>query len=144
MSTPSEIWQQIEREAKSCQRTWGMGFPVISTVILAPLFERATGWKPPSADDFTLEAPEPKGKFRPPTLAMWQAYGRSLSPPFPDHESAAPFDHFTANGWKVSGKAPMQDWQAACRNCHRRWLSNRGPQPPTSPATGFHRPPRAI
>jgi len=30
------------------------------------------------------------------------------------------FDHFEANGWKVSGKAPMKDWQAALRNGNRR------------------------
>jgi hypothetical protein len=30
------------------------------------------------------------------------------------------FDHFSANGWKVSGKSPMKDWQAAVRNWERR------------------------
>lgn len=30
------------------------------------------------------------------------------------------FDHFEANGWKVSGRAPMKDWQAALRNGNRR------------------------
>lgn len=30
------------------------------------------------------------------------------------------FDHFTANGWKVSGRAAMKDWQAAARN----WIRN--------------------
>lgn len=30
------------------------------------------------------------------------------------------FDHFTSNGWKVGGKAPMKDWQAAARNWIRR------------------------
>jgi hypothetical protein len=29
-------------------------------------------------------------------------------------------DHFTSNGWKVGGKAPMRDWKAACRNWLRR------------------------
>lgn len=28
-------------------------------------------------------------------------------------------DHFTANGWKVGGKAPMRDWRAAARNWSR-------------------------
>lgn len=144
MNTPSEVWQQIERAARDCQRTWGMGFPVISTALLAPLFEQATAWKPPSDDDFKLEAPQPRGKFTPPTLAMWQAYGRSLSPSFPDQDSAAAFDHFTANGWRVSGKAPMKDWQASCRNCHRFWLAKRGPAPTTTLPNGFQRPPRAI
>lgn len=30
------------------------------------------------------------------------------------------YDHFTANGWKVSGKSPMKDWQAAARIWMRR------------------------
>lgn len=29
-------------------------------------------------------------------------------------------DHFRSNGWKVSGKTPMVDWQAALRNWVRR------------------------
>lgn len=29
-------------------------------------------------------------------------------------------DHFTANGWKVSGKSSMKDWKAAARNWMRR------------------------
>ena len=30
------------------------------------------------------------------------------------------YNYFQSNGWKVGGKAPMQDWQAAARN----WLLN--------------------
>lgn len=29
------------------------------------------------------------------------------------------YDHFQANGWKVGGKSPMKDWQAAARNWMR-------------------------
>lgn len=35
------------------------------------------------------------------------------------------FDHFQANGWKVGGKTPMKDWQAAARNWSRRELEGR-------------------
>lgn len=34
-------------------------------------------------------------------------------------DGAAFFDHFTANGWKVGGKAAMRDWKAAVRNWAR-------------------------
>jgi len=37
-------------------------------------------------------------------------------------DAARFYDHFTANGWKVSGKAPMKDWQAAARN----WMRGKG------------------
>ena len=30
------------------------------------------------------------------------------------------WDYYQANGWKISGKTPMQDWQAAARNWIRR------------------------
>lgn len=30
------------------------------------------------------------------------------------------FDHFTSNGWKVGGRAPMKDWQASAR----KWIRN--------------------
>ncbi|MDZ4685016.1 MAG: hypothetical protein SH850_07990 [Planctomycetaceae bacterium] len=33
-------------------------------------------------------------------------------------------DHFTSNGWKVSGKTKMVDWQAAVRN----WAGNEFPK----------------
>jgi hypothetical protein len=39
------------------------------------------------------------------------------------------WDHFASNGWKVGGKSPMKDWQAAARN----WLRNApsfAPAPP--------------
>ena len=29
-------------------------------------------------------------------------------------------DYYTANGWKVGGRTPMKDWQAAARNWARR------------------------
>jgi hypothetical protein len=68
--------------------------------------------------------PPPKGaarkaprRFTPPSLSevrpYFEALGRAdLSEPF--------FDHFTANGWKVGGKAAMKDWKAAART----WLRN--------------------
>lgn len=37
-----------------------------------------------------------------------------------DEEADSFFDHFASNGWKVSGRTPMRDWQAAFRNWHRR------------------------
>ena len=37
----------------------------------------------------------------------------------PIQEAQKFHDHFTSNGWLVSGKTPMADWQAAARN----WLN---------------------
>ena len=35
-------WEKIERVAKQCQRTWGMGFPVISLALLDAIMKGAT------------------------------------------------------------------------------------------------------
>ena len=37
-----------------------------------------------------------------------------------DTDAECFYDHFTANGWKVSGKSSMKDWKAAARNWMRR------------------------
>ena len=39
-------------------------------------------------------------------------------------------DYYTANGWKVGGRTPMKDWQAAARNWARR-------DKPAKPSKGF-------
>lgn len=40
---------------------------------------------------------------------------------FQNHEEAEKFfNYYSANGWKVGGKTPMKDWQAAGRNWIRR------------------------
>lgn len=43
------------------------------------------------------------------------------------------FDHFTSNGWKVGGKAPMKSWQAAANNWHRRENKRFAPRAPATP-----------
>lgn len=59
-----------------------------------------------------------KGKhFTPPTLDEVQAYCEANSIIM---DAAAFYDHFTSNGWKVSGRAAMKDWKAAARNWARR------------------------
>lgn len=39
---------------------------------------------------------------------------------YPLLEAQKFFNHFQSNGWRVGGKAPMRDWQAAARN----WIIN--------------------
>lgn len=58
--------------------------------------------------------------MNPPTLDEVKAYGETLSLPF---DAEAFHDHFTSNGWKVSGKAPMKDWKAAARNWARNGVT---------------------
>ncbi|MEO0560079.1 MAG: hypothetical protein AAF170_18075 [Bacteroidota bacterium] len=71
--------------------------------------------------------PKPKPKpppqrFRPPTDAEVATFAAS----HPDERYRRPelagefVDHFTANGWRVGGRAPMKDWKAAWRNWCRR------------------------
>ena len=60
---------------------------------------------------------EKRKRFSPPTREECIEFGDSIK--MPRGESEKFFDHFTANGWKVSGKTPMRDWNAAMRNWKR-------------------------
>jgi hypothetical protein len=53
-----------------------------------------------------------------PTLSQWSEYAKSIGWIGKDVQGA--FDHYESNGWKVGGRAPVKDWQAAARNCFRR------------------------
>jgi hypothetical protein len=53
-----------------------------------------------------------------PTLAQWLDYAKEIGWMGKDVQGA--FDHYEANGWRVGGKAPVKNWQAAARNCFRR------------------------
>ena len=86
-----------------------------------------TEMKRPCNENVTPQKPEARGQ-RPdikreraqvrPTLAQWLDYAKEIGWMGKDVQGA--FDHYEANGWKVGGKAPVKDWQAAARNCFRR------------------------
>lgn len=46
ISIPPEIWEKIEKTAKECKATWGMGFPVISIRLLKQILKREESDKP--------------------------------------------------------------------------------------------------
>lgn len=54
----------------------------------------------------------------PPSIVAVQNYFLELKST--EIEAEKFYNYFQSNGWKVGGKAPMQDWQAAARN----WLLN--------------------
>lgn len=66
-----------------------------------------------------LRTREKRGSFVPPTLREVKEFGAPLGWPASDME--AWHDHFSSNGWKISGKTIMLDWRAAARNGYRRW-----------------------
>lgn len=88
---------------------------------------RVTDLKPTCNQDVTPQRLEARGQ-RPdikreraqvrPTLAQWADYARQIGWQGKDVQGA--FDHYEANGWRVGGKAPVKNWQAAARNCFRR------------------------
>ena len=65
-----------------------------------------------------IKQPKPKRKFQKPSLAEIKAYIKAEN--LAKVDANAFYDHFESNGWLVSGKAPMKDWQAAVRNWNRR------------------------
>lgn len=68
----------------------------------------------------------PANPNRPESFRELLAYVRSTPDiaAWPTEDVQAWYDHFQSNGWKVSGKTPMKDWQAAVRNGFRRWRSD--------------------
>jgi hypothetical protein len=74
------------------------------------------------APEGSREVARPRRQHTPPTLPEIQAYAAELHPNAPDAqtEAAAFHDHYTSNGWRVSGKTPMADWHAAFRGWMRR------------------------
>lgn len=55
--------------------------------------------------------------FTTPTLDECRAYAAKMRLAI---DVAHFHDHYTSNGWKISGRAPMKDWRAAMRNWARR------------------------
>lgn len=60
----------------------------------------------------------PRSRFVPPdetqAIAFFRENGSNKT------EAQTFLDYYQANGWKISGKTPMKDWQAAARNWIRR------------------------
>lgn len=63
-------------------------------------------------------APKKEKAMLPPAIDDVIAFFRSEN--YPDIEANKFFNHFESNGWKVGGKTPMVDWNAAARN----WILN--------------------
>ena len=59
------------------------------------------------------ESKEKRKRFVPPTVEEVREYADKAGLEM-DYQRFV--DHFKSNGWKVGGKAPMKDWQAAARN----------------------------
>lgn len=75
-------------------------------------------------------------KFVPPTIEDVTTYAQAEHIGTP--KSVRTFhNHFTSNGWRVSGKAPMKDWKASYRNWVERETDFVGITKPTD--TGDHR-----
>ena len=75
-------------------------------------------------------------KFTPPQLSEVVKYFQLNQSTIHDAEKF--HDHFTSNGWLVSGKAKMKDWQASARNWiknSKKWNKENGTKPSNKPAT---------
>ena len=65
----------------------------------------------------STHTPRARESFIPPAIAECKAYASAMRMAI-DVEHF--HDHYTSNGWKVSGRTPMKDWKAAMRNWARR------------------------
>ena len=98
--------------------------PSISSSITTSIIERgaADAAAPALPSEKLASKTTKKLAAAPPTLAEVQVYAAEHHPASADAqtEAGAFFDHFQSNGWRVAGKTPMADWQAAFRSWMRR------------------------
>ena len=59
-----------------------------------------------------------RNKFQKPTVEQVRAFAAENDLPTADVEKF--WDHYESNGWRVGGRSPMKNWQAAFRNWLRR------------------------
>ena len=117
----------LNQKAKQTPTTGVKQIPTPSTSFTTSIKERgaanAAAPAPTSEKSEKKPAKERKPGPAPPTLAEVQAFAAAQHPgPAAQGEAAAFHDHYQSNGWRVSGKTPMQDWQAA----FRQWMRRRG------------------
>ena len=94
------------------------------TKMLPPCNQNVTDQRLEARSTQRLDIKRERAQQVRPTLAQWSDYAKSIGWQGKDVQGA--FDHYEANGWKVGGRAPVKNWQAAARNCFRR---NQGTQP---------------
>jgi hypothetical protein len=113
--------------------------PSISSSITTSVIEGEAAEAAPPALGFAKPSKKPANARKPapapPTLAEVQAYAATQPTGGPEAsaEAAAFFDHFQSNGWRVGGKTPMVDWQAAFRGWLRRRPQFQAPGQPSAP-----------
>lgn len=81
------------------------------------------------APDVSAKNGKKRKTFKPPSVEEVAAYCRERGNQVTPERFV---DHYTANGWRVGGKAPMKDWRAAVRT----WESNGRDSPPGSNGGG--------
>lgn len=69
--------------------------------------QRSKEWKPPTYGEVLAFVVSDRTL---PEMSKW-----------PHADIRGWYDHFESNGWLVSGKTKMKNWQAACRNGFRFW-----------------------
>lgn len=116
-----EIWQKIDRPSPSTipAPEDGEPFDECSTNVRRTLDERSTLIEKNRREKNRTEQ---NSVDTPATVDDVIAYSRTLGKEIPNEECHKFYDHFSSNGWKVSGKAPMKDWKASFRN----WVRNIG------------------
>ncbi len=70
------------------------------------------------SENMKSEKPKRKKEFLQPDLNEVITFFKTEN--FPELEARKFFNHFESNGWKVGGKTPMNNWNAAARN----WILN--------------------
>lgn len=114
--------ERKRRERDRKQRDNGRDKSRTSHANVTPREEESRGDKSRGVNTDPPKSPQ-GGRFVKPTVEQVAAYcrerGNSVNP-------QQFIDHYESNGWKVGGRAPMKDWQAAVRNWEKNQVQNGG------------------
>ena len=99
-----------------------LGIPAVNQTETKTTYQRVpqdrVGKERSGKDKESTAGKPPRPRFSPPSeeeaITYFCGQGSSAT------EAKSFVDYFTANGWKVGGRAGMKDWQAAARNWIRR------------------------
>ena len=107
--------QDNQKPTLSCTSSLPSSSASSSVVTSAEEGEKRGAATPPRSQ--SADAAE-KPEATPSSLDSVVTYGKGIR--LGSGECEKFYDHFSANGWKVGGKATMKDWQAALRNWAKR------------------------
>ena len=119
----AKYWNTCQKNAENARIRWGCDRMQSNATAYDRMRANAVDADNDNDDDndkikkLPIGSKESAGKPRPSPETIKDYFSKIHGT---DTDAESFYDHFEANGWQVSGKSPMKNWQAAARNWIRR------------------------